>query len=115
MSESGVDTELPSRSDDEVICQSWCPINGYRHTRELLYSIVCIMSSTLEPFNIRKQLKKFQFGQFQSTKYDLFALNNVKTLYQRDVKSHTGCVNAVEFNHDGSFVASGMYHCINMK
>jgi len=92
MSEPGVDVELPSRSDDEVICQSWTPINGYKHTR---------------PFNIREQLRKFQFGQFQSLKYDLFALNNTKTLYQRDVKSHTGCVNAVEFNHDGRFVASG--------
>lgn len=59
--------------------------------------------------NVYEQIKRQRLGQSYSLNYDLFALNNEKTLYQRDVKGHTGCVNAVEFNKDGNLIASGMF------
>lgn len=33
-----------------------------------------------------------------------------KNLYRKDLFSHFGCVNAIEFSNDGQWLASGMYH-----
>lgn len=44
--------------------------------------------------------------------YDLFDRNRLKTLYQRDIKGHTGCVNAIEFSSSEEFMVSGKILCI---
>lgn len=33
--------------------------------------------------------------------------NNVKNLYSKDLLSHFGCVNAIEFSNGGEYLASG--------
>lgn len=38
---------------------------------------------------------------------NIFERNREKALYQRDVKGHTGCVNAIEFSSDENFIVSG--------
>lgn len=34
-------------------------------------------------------------------------LSIAKNLYKRDLVSHYGCVNAIEFSHDGNWLTSG--------
>lgn len=36
--------------------------------------------------------------------------NRIKTLYQRDLKYHTGCVNAICFSPQENFFASGNFN-----
>lgn len=40
---------------------------------------------------------------------DLLKRNRIKTLFQRDLKHHTGCVNAIDFSPDENFFASGIF------
>lgn len=35
-------------------------------------------------------------------------LHIVKSLYKKDLLSHYGCVNAIEFSNDGNFLVSGL-------
>ena len=34
-------------------------------------------------------------------------LAKAKSLFRRDLKSHYGCVNAIEFSNDGHYILSG--------
>lgn len=36
-------------------------------------------------------------------------LSQAKSLFKRDLVSHFGCVNAIEFSKDGKFLTSGLY------
>lgn len=36
-------------------------------------------------------------------------LQCAKSLYKKDLLSHYGCVNAIEFSNDGNFMVSGLF------
>uniref|UniRef100_A0AC34RFU3 Uncharacterized protein n=1 Tax=Panagrolaimus sp. JU765 TaxID=591449 RepID=A0AC34RFU3_9BILA len=91
MGDSAISTStMDDNLEDEL--ERWQQLCGTRHTH---------------PFKWSNELKRQRYGQSYSFKVDLFNLNRNKTLYQRDVKGHHGCVNAVEFSKDGTLIASG--------
>lgn len=53
------------------------------------------------------QLYEREIGGKSMPKLDIFAQNNNDALYQRDLKAHTGCVNAVDFSPTEEWIVSG--------
>ena len=52
-------------------------------------------------------LRKRELAAAQLVPVDLLAWHRHQTLYQRDVKGHKGCVNALEFSRDENLFLSG--------
>lgn len=77
--------------------------------------------SLLQSNNFVKNLQNREIGYLLKPKhnnfdYNIFEKNREKTLYQRDVKGHTGCINAVEFSPNENFVVSGFnFFFLNKK
>ncbi|CAD5232070.1 unnamed protein product [Bursaphelenchus xylophilus] len=56
-------------------------------------------------------LERRELGQNPLKSIDPIHKHTRKTLYQRDVKGHTGCVNALEFSTDENYLLSGGDDC----
>lgn len=41
-------------------------------------------------------------------------LNSAKSLHNKNLLAHFGCVNAIEFSNGGELLASGMYYIFNL-
>lgn len=60
--------------------------------------------------NLLEQLYRRQIGDniinFRQNFYRQ-RMKCAKNLYKKDLLSHYGCVNAIEFSHDGNYLVSG--------
>lgn len=54
-----------------------------------------------------ESLEARELGKVHFSSVDLIQRHKTKTLWQRDVKGHTGCVNALEFSKDENYLLSG--------
>lgn len=54
-------------------------------------------------------LTRRQYGQRDASRADLFAsrMANARNLFRKDLLSHYGCVNAIEFSNEGELLISG--------
>jgi WD40 repeat protein len=61
----------------------------------------------VEMIGYNMSIKKRETYSLPIQPLDILEQNRTGKLYQRDVKHHTGCVNALEFSNDENFLLSG--------
>ena len=59
---------------------------------------------------VLKQLASREIHGRPIKKPDIFEQNHWEFLYKRDLKAHTGCVNAVDFSHNEEWIVSGKFY-----
>uniref|UniRef100_A0A7E4UMW4 WD_REPEATS_REGION domain-containing protein n=1 Tax=Panagrellus redivivus TaxID=6233 RepID=A0A7E4UMW4_PANRE len=102
-----VDDLIESVGPLTVKPKSTLQVTPSRMSEQERYIPQCLAGWSDVPTSSQVQLQRMRHGRSYTFRHDLFTLNKNHALWQRDLREHTGCVNAVEFNRNETLFASG--------